>query len=40
LKDDGKIEERTVSTGMEGEGGNIEVVGVREGETVIVLVKE
>jgi len=35
-----KFEERTVTTGMEGEGGNIEVTGVQDGETVIVLVKQ
>lgn len=37
---DGGIEERTVQTGMEGEGSAVEVLGVEEGETVIVLVKE
>lgn len=37
---DGEIEERDVQTGMEGEGSTIEVLGVEEGETVIVLVKE
>lgn len=37
---DGSIEERTVVTGMEGSGGDIEVEGVEEGETVVVLVKE
>ena len=37
---DGAIEERTVQTGMEGEGSTIETLGVQEGETVIVLVKE
>lgn len=37
---DGAIEERTVQTGMEGEGSTIEVLGIQEGETVIVLVKE
>lgn len=40
LKEDGTIEERTVVTGLEGEGGNIEVKGVEEGETVIVLEKK
>ncbi len=35
-----KIEERTVTTGMEGEGGNIEVSGIESGETVIVLEKK
>ena len=38
--DDQKYEERVVTTGMEGEGGNIEVTGVKEGETVIVLIKQ
>jgi len=37
---DGEIEERTVQTGMEGEGSTVEVLGIEEGETVIVLVKE
>lgn len=36
---DGEIEERTVQTGMEGEGSTVEVLGVEEGETVVVLVK-
>lgn len=41
MKADGvTIEERTVQTGMEGEGSTIEVLGVEEGETVVVLVKE
>lgn len=40
LKDDGTIEERTVQTGMEGEGSTIEVLGVEEGETIVVLVRE
>ena len=40
LNEDGTIEERTVVTGLEGEGGNIEVKGVEEGETVIVLEKK
>ncbi len=40
LLPDGKtIEQRKVTTGMEAEGGNVEVTGVEEGETVIVLVK-
>lgn len=34
------IEERTVTTGMEGSEGEIEVEGVEEGETVVVLIKE
>ena len=29
-----------MQTGMEGEGSTVEVLGVEEGETVIVLVKE
>ena len=37
--DDGSVEERVVTTGMEGEGGAIEVSGVSGGETVIVLEK-
>lgn len=40
IQKDGNIIERTVTTGMEGEGGNIEVTGVEEGETVIVLEKK
>jgi len=41
LKDDGvSFDLRSVTTGMEGLGGNIEVVGVMEGETVIVLIKQ
>lgn len=41
LTDDDEIEERPVTTGMEGEGGEIEVIsGVRQGETVIVLIKQ
>ncbi len=39
LKPDGKtVEERTVQTGMDAEGGYREVSGVEEGETVIVLI--
>jgi HlyD family secretion protein len=41
LKGDGKTyDEKPVTTGMEGEGGNIEVTGVGSGTTVIVLIKE
>lgn len=40
LKDDETLEERTVQTGMEGEASTIEVLGVDEGETVVVLVRE
>lgn len=40
LKADGKnFDEVTVKTGMEGEGGNIEVTGVGSGAVVIVLIK-
>lgn len=40
LKADGKsFDEATVTTGMEGEGGNVEVTGVGLGATVIVLIK-
>lgn len=38
-KEDGTLEERPVQTGMEGEGGMIEVIGVQEGETIVVLEK-
>lgn len=37
---DGEIEERDVQTGMEGEASTVEVLGVKEGETVVVLIKE
>lgn len=41
LKEDGvSFDLRTVTTGMEGLGGDVEVVGVTEGETVIVLIKQ
>ncbi len=40
LKDDGSVEERSVTTGMEGESGDIEVSGVQEGEVVVVLEKK
>jgi len=41
LTEDGEIEERGVLIGMEGEGGDVEViVGVDEGEEVIVLIKD
>ncbi len=41
LKEDGTMEERSVTLGMEGQGGDVEVIkGVREGEQVIVLIKE
>lgn len=39
-KTNGDIEERTVTTGMEGEAGMLEVSGIKKGETVIVLVKK
>ncbi len=32
--------ERTVTTGMEGEAGNVEVTNVEEGEVVVVLIKQ
>lgn len=38
-KDGQKYDERLVETGIEGEGGLIEVTGIQEGETVIVLIK-
>lgn len=41
LTDDGEIEDRRVAIGMEGEGGEIEIVsGVQQWETVIVLIKQ
>jgi HlyD family secretion protein len=41
LNADGKtFEEHTVTTGIEGEGGSVEVTGVQEGEMVIVLIKQ
>lgn len=40
MDEDGSIEERTVVTGLEGEGGSVEVTGIEEGETVIVLEKK
>ncbi len=41
LKEDGTVEEREVMTGMEGSGGEVEALsGVKEGETIVVLVKE
>lgn len=41
LGENGKsFTEQTVTTGMEGEGGNIEVSGVTAGEEVIVLIKQ
>lgn len=40
LKSDSKsFDEVTVTTGMEGEGGNVEVNGIGSGATVIVLIK-
>ena len=40
LKTDGtSYEERSVTMGMEGVAGSVEVTGVKEGETVVVLVK-
>lgn len=40
MKDDGTIEERTVIAGLEGEGGLVEVTGVEDGETIVVLEKK
>ncbi len=40
LTENGTIEERTVQTGMEGEASTVEILGVDEGETVVVLIKE
>jgi RND family efflux transporter MFP subunit len=40
MKDDGSIEESDVTLGLEGEGGDVQVSGVEEGEVVIVLEKE
>lgn len=41
LKEDGvTFEERPVTTGMEGLGGDVEVTGIEQGETVIVLIKQ
>jgi HlyD family secretion protein len=37
---DGSVDERDVVTGLEGEGGTVQVTGVEEGETVIVLEKK
>lgn len=40
VKNGDKVEEAVVETGMEGEGGDVEIVsGVKEGDTVIVLTK-
>lgn len=36
-RSNGSIEERDVETGLEGEGGTVEVTGVEEGEVIIVL---
>ncbi|MSR67475.1 efflux RND transporter periplasmic adaptor subunit [Candidatus Peribacteria bacterium] len=41
LRTDGKsFDARTVTTGMEGVGGNVEVTGVKEGDVVVVLIKQ
>jgi multidrug efflux pump subunit AcrA (membrane-fusion protein) len=37
--DNEQFEERPVETGMEGQGGLLEVSNVKQGETVIVLIK-
>lgn len=40
VKNGDEVEEKVVETGMEGEGGDVEIVsGVEEGDTVIVLTK-
>ncbi len=39
IMEDGKVEERFVTPGLEGEGGSVEVSGVEEGEVIIVLEK-
>lgn len=39
-KENGIIEERDVVMGLEGEGGSVQVTGIQEGETVIVLEKK
>ena len=36
----GKVEERIVTTGLDGKDGEVEVVGVQEGEEIIVLEKK
>jgi HlyD family secretion protein len=41
LLDDGKVEEKPVETGMEGESGDIEILsGIADGDVVIVLEKK
>ncbi len=38
---DNKVIERKIKTGMEGEGGDVEVIeGINEGETIILLIKD
>ena len=37
--EDGTVREQTVQTGLEGEGGVVEVIGIKEGDTIIVLEK-
>jgi HlyD family secretion protein len=39
MDENGVVTEKTVSTGLEGESGSIEVTGIEEGENVIVLEK-
>ncbi len=40
LNDDQTVTEKTVTTGMEGTDGNVEIVnGIEEGDTVVVLIK-
>ena len=40
LTKDGTVTEKSVSIGMEGEGGNTEVLGIDAGETIIVVEKK
>lgn len=37
---DGKVEERVVTTGLDGKDGEVEVIGVTDGEEIIVLEKQ
>ena len=41
IMENGDVVERKIKTGMEGEGGDVEVVdGIEEGETIILLIKD
>ena len=41
VMENGDVVERKVKTGMEGEGGDVELIeGVKEGETIILLIKD